>query len=66
MFIMCGSDLMKYHKGQLIISNTDFDHIMSWSDNKVPSEAFKEGLEVELFMNGLDNKNIRTIKIDFN
>lgn len=57
---------MKYHKGQLIISNTDFDHIMSWSDNKVPSEAFKEGLEVELFMNGLDNKNIKTIKIDFN
>lgn len=57
---------MRYFKGQLIIDNTDFDHIMSWSDSEIPSEAFKEGLEVELSMNGLDGKEIKVIKIDFN
>ena len=56
---------MKYFKGQLIIDNIDFDHIMGWSDNEVPSEVFKEGLEVELSMNGLDDKDIEIIKIDF-
>lgn len=57
---------MRYFKGQLIIDNTDFDHIMSWSDSEIPSEAFNEGLEVELSMNGLDGKEIKVVKIDFN
>lgn len=56
---------MRCFKGQLIIGNTDFDHIMSWSDHEVPSEAFKEGLDVELSMNGLEDIDIKTIQIDF-
>ena len=57
---------MKFFKGQLIINNIDFDHIMGWSDNAIPSEAFKEGLEIEISMIGLEDKDIKVIKINFN
>jgi hypothetical protein len=47
---------MQIEKGKLIIQPHDFDHIMDYSDSKIPSEAFKEGLFDELFMNGLEDK----------
>lgn len=49
----------------IIIQNHDFDHIMSWSDNPVPSEAFKEGLEIEMQLSGIKKTEIDRIEIKF-
>lgn len=49
----------------IIIKNFDFDHIMSWSDNPCPSEAFKEGLEEEMKLSGINKEEFNKIEINF-
>lgn len=57
--------MMRIENGDLIIQKHDFDHIMSWSDNEIPSEAFKEGLEIELGMSGYDpNQKFKRIILE--
>jgi len=50
----------------LYINNSDFDHIMGWSDNKCPSEAFIEELKIELMISGLEDKEEEFEKIILN
>jgi hypothetical protein len=55
---------MKVVDRTLIVNRHDFDHIMGYSDNKVPSEAFKEGLKVELEMHGIEPTGFDELKLE--
>lgn len=55
--------MLKIENDILIIENHDFDHIMSWSDNLCPSEAFKEGLKIELSSVNVNEKEYKQINL---
>ena len=55
---------MKIVDKVLVIEPHDFDHIMDWSGNECPSEAFKEGLEIELKMHGYEDKPFEKIELN--
>ena len=54
---------MKIENGTLILYCTDIDHIIDFSDNPIPSEGFKEGLENELFLHGLEETPYSKIEL---
>ena len=60
---------MKIENEILYIDKTDLDHILGEMDlqeylSVPPSELFLKGLEVELQMNGLDDRYFRDILIE--
>jgi len=54
---------MKIENDTLILYCTDIDHIMDFSDNPVPSIVFREGLENELFLHGLEDTPYSRIEL---
>lgn len=54
---------MKIENDTLILYNTDIGHIIDFSDNQIPSEGFKKGLENELYLHGLENTPYNKIEL---
>lgn len=54
---------MKIENGILFIEPHDFDHIMGWSESNIPQLQFKEGLEIELEMHGLESESYQQIML---
>lgn len=60
---------MKIENGVLYINKIDLDHILGVLEgmeiyDKPPSELFKDGLEMELKFNGLEDKAFKDIVIE--
>lgn len=57
---------MKYKDGILTLNPTDLDHVMSEAypyDDGPPSVFFKQGLEDEMEMLGLEDKEVKKVEI---